>query len=109
VKDGSTTNTFNAHTNLLVFGSDASGNNVVTADANETSSYFGGLYDATQNKYTFNVARYVQQTLKKVVQNGGTDYGLFLVAGGSTSNARRSVVKGRGAIKLIVTKTKFNP
>lgn len=109
LKDGSTPNKFKAHTNLLVFGSDSSGNNVATADANETSSYFGGLYDETQNKYTFNVARYVQQTLKKVVQNGGTDYGLFLVAGGSTSNARRSVVKGRGAIKLIVTKTKFNP
>ena len=109
LKDGSTTNTFNPHTNLLVFGSDSSGNNVATADANETSSYFGGLYDETQKKYTFNVARYVQQTLKKVVQNGGKDYGLFLVAGGSTSNARRSVVKGGGAIKLIVTKTKFNP
>ena len=109
LKDGSTPNKFKAHTNLLVFGSDSSGNNVATADANETSSYFGGLYDETQNKYTFNVARYVQQTLKKVKQNGGTDYGLFLVAGGSTSNARRSVVKGRGAIKLIVTKTKFNP
>lgn len=109
LKDGSAPNKFKAHTNLLVFGSDSSGNNVATADANETSSYFGGLYDETQNKYTFNVARYVQQTLKKVVQNGGTDYGLFLVAGGSTSNARRSVVKGRGAIKLIVTKTKFNP
>lgn len=109
LKDGSAPNKFKAHTNLLVFGSDSSGNNVATADANETSSYFGGLYDETQNKYTFNVARYVQQTLKKVVQNGGKDYGLFLVAGGSTSNARRSVVKGRGAIKLIVTKTKFNP
>lgn len=109
LKDGSGTNNFEPHNNLLVFGSDSLGNNVATADANETSSYFGGLYDETQNKYTFNVARYVQQTLKKVVQNGGTDYGLFLVAGGSTSNARRSVVKGRGAIKLIVTKTKFNP
>lgn len=109
LKDGSATMNFNPHTNLLVFGSDSIGNNIATADANESSSYFGGLYDATQNKYTFNVARYVQQTLKKVVENGGTDYGLFLVAGGSTSNARRGVVKGRGAIKLIVTKTKFNP
>ena len=109
LKDGSAPAKFDPHTNLLVFGSDSIGNNVATADANESSSYFGGLYDATQNKYTFNVARYVQQTLKKVVENGGKDYGLFLVAGGSTSNARRSVVKGRGAIKLIVTKTKFNP
>ncbi|MFN0188490.1 MAG: DUF4270 family protein [Bacteroidia bacterium] len=109
LKDGSAPPKFNAHTNLLVFGSDSLGNNITTADANESSSYFGGLLDANQNKYTFNVARYVQQTLKKVVQNGGTDNGLFLVAGGSTSNARRSVVKGRGAIKLIVTKTKFNP
>jgi hypothetical protein len=109
LKDGSALAKFEPHTNLLVFGSDSLGNNVATSDANESASYFGGLYDAGQNKYTFNVARYVQQTLKKVVENGGKDYGLFLVAGGSTSNARRSVVKGRGAIKLIVTKTKFNP
>ncbi|MBK7964569.1 MAG: DUF4270 family protein [Bacteroidetes bacterium] len=109
LKDGSVAPNFNPHTNLLIFGSDSFGNNIATADANESSSYFGGLYDETQNKYTFNVARYLQQTLKKVVENVGTDYGLFLVAGGSTSNARRTVVKGRGSIKLIVTKTKFNP
>lgn len=108
LKDGSAT-MFDPHTNLLVFGSDSLGNNIATADATENSTYFGGLYNSTENKYTFNIARYVQQTLKKVVENGGKDYGLFLVAGGSTSNARRSVIKGQGDIKLIVTKTKFNP
>ncbi|MBK9402807.1 MAG: hypothetical protein IPN36_18810 [Bacteroidetes bacterium] len=47
--------------------------------------------------------------MKKVVENGGKDYGLFLVAGGSTSNAKRTVLQGQDAIKLIVTTTKINP
>ncbi len=106
---GTVSNNFTPHSNLLVFGSDSLGRNITTADASEPSSYYGGSFDDTYDSYTFNVARYVQQTLKKVVEDGGKDYGLFLVAGGSTSNARRSVLKGQGSVKLIVTTTKINP
>ncbi|MBL7923946.1 MAG: DUF4270 family protein [Bacteroidia bacterium] len=109
LEDGTTASNFEPHSNLLIFGSDSTGKNVTTADATETSSYYGGAYDNTKNQYVLNVARYVQQTLKKVVENGGKDYGLFLVAGGSTSNARRTILKGQSSIQLIVTKTKFNP
>lgn len=100
---------FVPHSNLLVFGSDSLGGNVPTADALETSSYYGGSFDDISDSYTFNVARYVQQTLKKVVENDGKDYGLFLVAGGSTSNARRTLLRGQGSVKLIVTTTKIKP
>ena len=109
VEDVSTVSNFDAHNNLLIFGSDSVGNNRPTADATEASGYYGGLYNSTSKTYTFNIARYLQQTVKNVVENGGKDYGLFLVAGGSTSNARRTVLKGQSGIKLIVTKTKFNP
>ncbi|MBK7886391.1 MAG: DUF4270 family protein [Bacteroidetes bacterium] len=109
LQDGTTTSNFLPHNNLLIFGSDSTGKNITTADATETSAYYGGAFDDTKDEYIFNVARYVQQTVKKVVENGGKDYGLFLVAGGSTSNAKRTVLQGQDAIKLIVTTTKINP
>ncbi len=102
-------NNFAPHANLLIFGSDSTGANTTTADALETSSYYGGAFNDASDTYTFNIARYLQQTVKKVVEEGGKDYGLFLVAGGSTSNARRTLLKGQGSIKLIVTTTKINP
>ncbi len=105
---GTTTNGFTNHDNLLVFASDSIGKNTSIADALESSAYYGGSFDAIHQEYKFNVGRYVQQTLKKVVENGGKDYGLFIAAAGSTSNARRSVLQG-GTMKLIVTYTKFNP
>lgn len=103
------TNNFAPHNNLLIFGSDSTGANITTADALETSSYYGGSFSDATDTYSFNIARYLQQTLKKVVEEGGKDYGLFLVAGGSTSNARRTLLKGQSSIKLIVTTTKINP
>jgi len=109
VREGSADLNFAPHNNLLIFGSDSIGQNSTTADATESSSYYGGAYNSTSGAYTFNIARYVQQTLKKVVEQGGKDYGLFLVAGGSTSNSRRTVLKGRNEIQLIITTTKINP
>lgn len=109
VKEGSSDYNFNPHGNLLIFASDSVGQNTTTADATESASYYGGAYNSTAGTYTFNVARYLQQTLKKVVEQGGRDYGLFLVAGGSTSNSRRTVLKGGDDIQLIITTTKINP
>ena len=109
LNSASINNNFSPHNNLLIFGSDSLGKNVTTADALESSTYYGGSFNDPTDSYTFNVARYLQQTLKKVVEEGGKDYGLFLVAGGSTSNARRTLLKGQSSIKLIVTTTKINP
>jgi hypothetical protein len=109
LEDGTTANLFEPHNNLLIFASDSIGKNVPTADALEPASFFGGTYNPTEKKYTFNVARYLQQTVTKLVEGTGKDNGLFLVAGGSTSNARRTVLKGQGNVRLIVTTTKFTP
>jgi hypothetical protein len=106
---GTGTGNMSPHNNLLIFASDSIGKNVTTADATETTSYYGGAYSSTTGTYTFNVARYVQQTLNKIYTGTGSDYGLFLVAGGSTSNARRTVLQGGTAIRLVVHSTKLNP
>lgn len=97
------------HNNLLIFASDSLGKNLTTADATETASYYGGAYSSTSGTYSFNIARYIQQTLNKINTGTGADYGLFLVAGGSTSNARRTVLQGGTAIRLVVHSTKLNP
>lgn len=109
LEDGTTANYFEPHNSLLIFASDSLGKNVPTADALEPASFFGGTYNLTETNYTFNVARYLQRTVTQLVDGSGKDYGLFLVAGGSTSNARRTVLKGQGNVRLIVTTTKFNP
>jgi hypothetical protein len=104
----SATTGFDPHSNMLIFASDSLGKNVSIIDASEASSYYGGSYNSTNKEYTFNIARHVQQTLTKIVEEGGKDYGLFLVAGGSTSNAQRTLLKGNNSLKLIVTYSKFN-
>jgi hypothetical protein len=109
VQDNTTGNNMSAHNNLLIFGSDSVGRNVTTADAIETGSYYGGTLNTTTNEYTFNIGRYMQQTLTRLANGGTPDYGLFLVAGGSTSNARRTVLKGKTSIRLVVTTTQLNP
>lgn len=109
VQDNTTGNNMSAHNNLLIFGSDSVGRNVTTADAIETGSYYGGTLNTSTYEYTFNIGRYMQQTLTRLANGGTPDYGLFLVAGGSTSNARRTVLKGKTSIKLIVTTTQLNP
>lgn len=92
------------HASMIVFASDSLGNNTLVIDATESSSYFGGLYDSNRKEYIFNIGRHVQRILNGDVK----DYGLFLVAGGSTSNAQRTVLQGGNSVKLIVTYTQVN-
>lgn len=108
VVPGSYTTYNPVHPNLLIYKSDSLGQNSTTLDALEPASYYGGVYDATKGQYVFNVARHLQQTLKNIV-NGQKDYGMFLVASGSTSNAQRTILQGGSALQLIVTYTKVNP
>lgn len=109
VQDNTTGNNMSSHNNLLIFGSDSVGRNITTADATETGSYYGGTLNTSTNEYTFNIGRYMQQTLTRLANGGAPDYGLFLVAGGSTSNSRRTVLKGGSSIRLVVTTTQLNP
>ena len=110
VKSGTiTAGIFDQHPSLLILGSDSLGKNTTIIDEFEPASYYGGTFDINTQTYTFNIARYLQQTLTKVVEQGRKDYGLYLVASGSTSNAQRTILDGGSSIKLIVTYTKVNP
>ncbi len=108
-KTGTIDGKYVQHNNLLLLGSDSLGKNTTFIDALESSSYFGGSYDQATTSYTFNIARYLQRTLTNVVDKGQKDYGFYLIAGGSTSNAQRTVLEGGSSVKLIVTYTKVNP
>jgi hypothetical protein len=103
------TSGFKNHDNLLIFRSDSVGKNTSILDAFESSSYYGGAYDIATGEYRFNIARYVQNIVKGINENGKTDYGLFIAPGGNTSNAQRTVLQGGSSMKLIVTYTKINP
>ena len=99
-----------AQSNVFVYASDEKGLNATIPDLFESSgSYFGGVLSSTNNEYRCNIARHVQRTLKKIVEEGGVDYGLFVVAGASLSSPRRSIIQGGSSMKLIVTYTKINP
>lgn len=101
---GSTSGDYDAHDNLLVFKRDSSGKNALIPDALESSSYYGGSFDLVSQSYRFNIARYIQQIINGTEENNG----LFLVAGGSTSNARRTLIDA-SSLKLTITYTQINP
>jgi len=55
-------------------------------------SYFGGVFDAATNQYTFNITQYVQQVLDDIHPNKG----LALVVAGAGENMSRVVLRGPG-------------
>ncbi len=58
----------------------------------EGESFFGGIYDAANNVYKFNIARHVQDLM-----NGKKDYGFFIVPVSGGFNANRVVIGGGGS------------
>ncbi len=92
--------------NLFLFGIDSIGGKVFLPDQSETNfsgNYYGGTYDATNKRYKFNIARYVQLVAtKKIVDNG-----LYLVTGSTFQTANRVVLKGGNNIQLNLTYTKL--
>ena len=99
VKSG-TDDLLKPHDNLLLLASDSAGKNVLTIDFLD----LGGGYDASSKEYKLNMTRHLQRILNGSVK----DYGLYLVAGGSTSNARRTVLNGGSSVKLKITYTQQN-
>jgi hypothetical protein len=88
-------NTFyKSHTNLLVFGVDASGKEALIPDLIESASYYGGNYDAVYSQYKFNIARYVQRVVSDDLAGDGIDYGLSIISSGGPVNALRTIVPG---------------
>lgn len=73
----------------------------------ENAAYFGGTYNSTTKTYTFNIARHIQD----LINNNTTDYGMYLIATGSSVQANRSILNSfkhsSNKIKLNITYSKF--
>jgi len=106
INDGSNT-TLKAIPNLSLTGINASGEAIFLIDFFEGSTYFGGSYNETSKTYTFNIARHLQD----LINNDKTDYGLYLVASGSSVIANRSIINSfkhpSNKIKLNITYSKY--
>ncbi|HIN39411.1 MAG TPA: DUF4270 family protein, partial [Flavobacteriales bacterium] len=79
--------------NLFILGA---GVNTIITDQYEGASFFGGTYDATYKRYSFNIARYVHE----ILYNGRENDGLYLIIPnnllftGSVVSANRVVIGG---------------
>lgn len=78
-------------TSMFVTGVDSSGGSVIVVDQYESSDYYGGVYDADNKEYVFNLARHIQSLLNEPEE---PDYGLYVVNAGNSTNARRGVFNG---------------
>ncbi len=76
---------------LAISGIDSSGISINIVDHTEGISYYGGLYDAGNQEYVFNVARHLQDVLNSPEKQ---DNGLYLLNLGNSVNARRGVFNG---------------
>ncbi|MGE0561878.1 MAG: DUF4270 family protein [Flavobacteriales bacterium] len=92
---------------LALTGINSNGEATFLIDYFESANYFGGTYDATNKLYKFNIARHVQD----LINNNTEDYGMYLVATGSSVMANRSVINSfkhpSNKIKLNITYSKF--
>ena len=100
IKSGSDAAPLLPHETLLFLAADSLGKNTLTADFLD----LGGTYNSTDKQYKLNFTRQLQQILNGTVK----DYGLYIVSGGSTSNARRTVLNGGNTMKLSITYTQQN-
>lgn len=85
---------YKSHTNLLILGVDSSGKEALIPDLVESSTYYGGSYDAVYKQYKFNIARYVQRLVSDDLPGDGIDYGLSIISSGGPVNALRTIVPG---------------
>ncbi len=98
-----------AISSLSLVGINSSGETVFLPDFYEGLDYYGGtLIDGgTSKTYTFNISRHIQQLL----YHSTTDYGLYLLANGGSTSAKRSVISSEknltSKIRLNITYSKF--
>lgn len=92
---------------LALTGIKSDGQPTFLIDYFEGQPYFGGTYNSEKKTYTFNIARHIQD----LINNGTTDYGLYLIATSSSIIANRSIINSfkhpSNNIKLNITYSKF--
>ena len=94
---------------LSLVGIDETGASVFLTDFFEGTDHFGGtvVNNGTYKTYTFNISRHIH----KLLYNTPTDYGMYLIASGSTVKANRSVIYSENSsiykINLEITYSKL--
>lgn len=92
---------------LALTGINSAGQATFLIDYFESAAYYGGTYDGITKSYKFNIARHVQD----LINNNTDDYGLYLIATGSSISANRSIINSfkhpSNNIKLNITYSKF--
>lgn len=106
VEDNST-DVFSPHTNLFLTDIDSAGNAGFLIDQFEEN--YGGSYNPATGQYVFDITRHVQYLLTGFYEGKNSDYGLYLMAGGKSVNANRTILKGNknadGGVKLKISYT----
>lgn len=90
VEPSSVSSAFSTHSKLVATIADSALGPVVMPDYFEGATYFGGDYDATNNVYKFNIARYVQQVLNGTKANQG----LYIITNSRPTTANRVQLLG---------------
>lgn len=86
---------------ISLAGIDENGDAVFLPDFFEGADHYGGTYDVTTKSYTFNISRHIHQLLL----NSTIDYGMYLIANGSSTSANRAVIESE--IRLEITYSKI--
>lgn len=89
--------------NLYLKYLDSSGAEAFPKDSELSSSYYGGLYDATTASYTFNITRHVEQIIKKEIESTS----FYLVHANRSGSADRVVLKGGNSSRPIELHIKY--
>ncbi len=93
--EDNTTEDFPAHEQLFLARITEDGTTDFVLDQLiELEGHFGGTLDTDSLNYTFNITRHVQELLNTHLDGGEYNYGLFLVPGGGSVNANRTILKG---------------
>ena len=101
VEPGSEASFNDALSKLALTGINANGEAIFLLDEREGQDHFNIKIDETARTYTYNITRHIQG----LIYNTTTDYGLYLIAGGSSITASRAVL---GTGKNIVSTMKLN-
>ena len=79
---------FEAPSSIALVGIDEDGKSVFLTDFFEGTEYFGGSMEPSTKTYTFNISRHVHE----IVYGTTPNYGLYLIASGSSVNAERVII-----------------
>lgn len=82
---------------------DSVGTETFPIDAQLSSSYYGGIYDATTASYSFNITRHLEQVIKKEIETTS----FYLVHSDRKGSASRVVLKGGNSSKPIQLQVKY--